>query len=445
MPIMRMGWWQYVSILARPWRTGALLPEVGCREIILSFNPRPSMADGRTDAVPNQVVFVLGFNPRPSMADGRTPRQSWPSPDPIRFNPRPSMADGRTSVMWCSRWLSSMFQSSPVHGGRAHAGRILQLTGAIEFQSSPVHGGRAHAPSGQAFPCGPWFQSSPVHGGRAHVLQALLVKGYGKFQSSPVHGGRAHVREALRSCHSPCFNPRPSMADGRTRKSEAKSQRSDVSILARPWRTGAHLLMTPAASDPSVSILARPWRTGAQGKSLLARDKNWFQSSPVHGGRAHATSLPSAMTSPMFQSSPVHGGRAHGRRTQACQGLRGFQSSPVHGGRAHETVLHQDFQPVRVSILARPWRTGARVNPFAWSFVSEFQSSPVHGGRAHYFKSVGRMSFMQVSILARPWRTGARYVSKRPFFQPLTPCISRTRRNEHPRATLFITLYALTT
>ena len=60
------------------------------------FNPRPSMADGRTRASNALAVRVHGFNPRPSMADGRTADLIFSMIEHLCFNPRPSMADGRT-------------------------------------------------------------------------------------------------------------------------------------------------------------------------------------------------------------------------------------------------------------------------------------------------------------------------------------------------------------
>ncbi len=60
------------------------------------------------------------------------------------------------------------------------------------------------------------FQSSPVHGGRAHLLPGNKRLLFAMFQSSPVHGGRAHWGEYPPPPRGACFNPRPSMADGRT-------------------------------------------------------------------------------------------------------------------------------------------------------------------------------------------------------------------------------------
>ena len=85
-----------VSILARPWRTGARFRFPESRQSRGCFNPRPSMADGRTVQERSGINDARCFNPRPSMADGRT-NDAWSiGLQTISFNPRPSMADGRT-------------------------------------------------------------------------------------------------------------------------------------------------------------------------------------------------------------------------------------------------------------------------------------------------------------------------------------------------------------
>ena len=55
------------------------------------------------------------------------------------------------------------------------------------------------------------------------------------------------------------------MADGRTRGKRPKERPGKVSILARPWRTGARIVVYGFPQKYTVSILARPWRTGALG------------------------------------------------------------------------------------------------------------------------------------------------------------------------------------
>ena len=54
------------------------------------------------------------------------------------------------------------------------------------------------------------------------------------------------------------------MADGRTKVFMPADWAGKVSILARPWRTGAQMILTISPIYPFVSILARPWRTGAR-------------------------------------------------------------------------------------------------------------------------------------------------------------------------------------
>ena len=78
------------------------------------------------------------------------------------------------------------------------------------------------------------------------------------------------------------------MADGRTSFPKGDVSFYVVSILARPWRTGAHVLYGSRVSGAGVSILARPWRTGAPHILGAPLPIIMFQSSPVHGGRAHA-------------------------------------------------------------------------------------------------------------------------------------------------------------
>ena len=102
------------------------------------------------------------------------------------------------------------------------------------------------------------------------------------------------------------------MADGRTAIDMVSSELGPVSILARPWRTGARGSRHAVAHPAIVSILARPWRTGALNTdrlhirvglvSILAR--------PWRTG-ARGQRLAESVLKSMFQSSPVHGGRAH--------------------------------------------------------------------------------------------------------------------------------------
>ena len=157
-----------------------------------------------------------------------------------------------------------------------------------------------------------------------------------------------------------------------------------------------------------------------------------FQSSPVHGGRAHLHIKFPVKTHNKFQSSPVHGGRAHFQFLHLLRIISMFQSSPVHGGRAHRLIFCVYTLCNYVSILARPWRTGAPRQGRGKSKVFRgfnprpsmadgrtissrktigsartFQSSPVHGGRAHLEEVYPAAAVKIVSILARPWRTGA--------------------------------------
>ena len=219
------------------------------------------------------------------------------------------------------------------------------------------------------------------------------------------------------------------MADGRTEIPAIAPVMASVSILARPWRTGAPVLGDWLYIDAEVSILARPWRTGAPVKGRTVTAGALFQSSPVHGGRAHMA-YPSLVEIPhgfnprpsmadgrtplahgadnkagvsilarpwrtgaqrlarasrfrhKFQSSPVHGGRAHGRSLPSMLFPVGFNPRPsMADGRTHAWLSNQSH--ACVSILARPWRTGAHMLGYQISRMHAFQSSPVHGGRAH--------------------------------------------------------------
>ena len=56
-----------------------------------------------------------------------------------------------------------------------------------------------------------------------------------------------------------------------------------------------------------VSILARPWRTGAPVQSGRESSKPMFQSSPVHGGRAHVCFKKAVFSAPysMYFANPA--------------------------------------------------------------------------------------------------------------------------------------------
>ncbi len=252
------------------------------------------------------------------------------------------------------------------------------------------------------------------------------------FQSSPVREGRALPSSPTASSLCRSFNPRPSAKDGRSSGSVFRRQCAAVSILARPRRTGAHPLAVVFGQILGVSILARPRRTGAPGRVALASASDTFQSSPVREGRALAPVMDSSPSSLAFQSSPVREGRALPARPASSPLHSCFNPRPsAKDGRSEERRLVG--QPVLVSILARPRRTGAprpASMPWSWStsfnprpsakdgrsvfrgkrhtVVKVFQSSPVREGRALVGGDVVPHGG-NVSILARPRRTGARH------------------------------------
>ena len=132
------------------------------------------------------------------------------------------------------------------------------------FQSSPVHGGRAHATVTAAHTLAaivsilarPWRTGAPFR------MSPPVIDF--KFQSSPVHGGRAHMCSTCEARTLKSFNPRPSMADGRTVDFTPPSARPNR-FQSSPVHGGrAHPSCCEPPSDGTrVSILARPWRTGA--------------------------------------------------------------------------------------------------------------------------------------------------------------------------------------
>ncbi len=183
---------QRVSILARPRRTGALVPRT------------------------TPLLRSTGFNPRPSAKDGRSrlkPYRAQIDKVSILARPRRTGALIASSVRCCC----NVFQSSPVREGRALAPAATAATYLfyVSILARPRRTGALV--SGDIILCLVSFNPRPsAKDGRSPKDITIGAPG-NVFQSSPVREGRA-LQGPLPPTprRSACFNPRPSAKDGRS-------------------------------------------------------------------------------------------------------------------------------------------------------------------------------------------------------------------------------------
>ncbi len=273
----------YVSILARPRRTGAPRRHQCCSKSA-KFQSSP-VREGRALHGASGGLRRGGVFQSSPVREGRalraTRRCRLHRPG---FNPRPSAKDGRSpsprsACLWCC--VSILARPRRTGALKVAAERLAKVlvsilarprrTGAPEderFQHLfPSFNPRPSAKDGRSSNLisrrfHMWFQSSPVREGRA--LVSILVSPFmaicfnprpsakdgrsrctrtsprpRKFQSSPVREGRALCRLVRINKLLPCFNPRPSAKDGRSPLQGRPVAGQFVSILARPRRTGA--------------------------------------------------------------------------------------------------------------------------------------------------------------------------------------------------------------
>ncbi len=251
----------FVSILARPRRTGALhgrSPPAALRW----FQSSPVREGRALGGIDGREPGQAGFNPRPSAKDGRsTADYELVGRFAVSILARPRRTGARMGAQ--IEAITTGFQSSPVREGRALALiRVSWLiTIVVSILARPRRTGAQRQPSASEAilsfnprPSAKDGRSKPDKNRFSHVVVSILARPRRTgarqaphpqavappFQSSPVREGRAldHLR--------------------------SKGFTDRVSILARPRRTGAHqftVYMDPAAQ---VSILARPRRTGAR-------------------------------------------------------------------------------------------------------------------------------------------------------------------------------------
>ena len=179
------------------------------------------------------------------------------------------------------------------------------------FQSSPAQEGRALQPFVSPRPLQSLFQSSPAQEGRALRLMRLLATSGSLFQSSPAQEGRALPT------------------------SSQKCQRSMVSILARPGRTGAPFCPGSLPRRGYLCFNPRPPRKdGRSHKSFEAFHLPIvFQSSPAQEGRALIFRWRGCLFHSGFNPRPPRkDGRSSGNDNTDVKQM--FQSSPAQEGRA---------------------------------------------------------------------------------------------------------------
>ena len=218
----------------------------------------------------------------------RAKRRSLPASRRRRcFNPRPPIPAGETANVLAAQVRMSQFQSTPADTGGRNAG---DAAGGDDRQPVSIHARR-------------YRRAKPASAPRS----ALLCR---------------------------CFNPRPPIPAGETRRRPERQRGRAVSIHARRYRR----------AKPHIS--RRPTRIAA------------FQSTPADTGGRNRTSRVTSMSHTGFQSTPADTG-----------GRNAHQAGHRHAG-------------CGVSIHARRYRRAKPVSKLRVTCSSEFQSTPTDtGGR----------------------------------------------------------------